>query len=129
MGTVVCAVDDSPAADEALRVAVQLSEDAELRLVVVHVDDEIGATGQRGRALLDRLSAAHALNGGADKRVELGERARSIARVAAEEAASVIVIGSHRSRFGRRVRLSRLSAELAATANCPVLVAPPAATR
>ena len=42
MGTIVCAVDDSPEAEEA-RVAVRLSGDAGLRLVVVHVEERADA--------------------------------------------------------------------------------------
>ena len=136
MGTVVCAVDDSPEADEALRVAARLSVDAGLRLVVVHVEDTIGAgidirrdAEQRGRHLVDRLVAARGLNGGADRRVEVGEPASELARVAAEEAASVILVGSRRSRWWRGRRTSKLTSDLAATSACPVVVVPPPARR
>lgn len=136
MGTIVCAVDDSPEAEEALRVAARLSGEAGLRLVVVHVEDCAhvgsdvrGAAEQRGRQLLDRLLATRGLNGGVDKRVEIGERANELARVAAEEAASVIVVGSRRRRWWRGRRTSSLTADLAATAACPVVVVPPAARR
>src|SRR5512144_2846400 len=100
MGTIVCAVDDSPEAEEALRVAVRLSDDTGLRLVVAHVEERAPsgsrhpAAEQRGGQLLDRLLARQGLDGNADKRIEVGERANALARVAAEEAASVIVVGS-----------------------------------
>jgi len=136
MGTIVCAVDNSPEAEEALRVAVRLSGDAGLRLVVVHVAQSIGtgadlraAAEQHARQLLDRLLAAQGLNGGADKRLELGEPTNELARVAAEEAASVIVVGSRRRHWWRRLSTSKLTADLAATAPCPVVVVPPAARR
>ena len=136
MGTIVCAVDESPEAEEALRAAVRLSGDAGLRLVVVHVEDRAhvgsdfrGAAEQRGRQLLDRLLAAHGLNGRVDKRVEIGERANELARVAAEEASSVIVVGSRRRHWWRGRRMSSLTADLAATAACPIVVVPPAARR
>ena len=136
MGTIVCAVDDSPEAGEALRVAARLSGDTALRLVVVYVDESSGAgaafrgpSGQRSRQLLDRLLALQGLNGGADKRVEVGDPANELARVAAEEAASVIVIGSRGRHWWQRRSTSRLTAELAATADCPVVVVPPAARR
>ena len=136
MGTIVCAVDDSPEAEEALRVAVRLSGDAGLRLVVVHVEERAGAGSnrrgaaeQRGRQLLERLLASQGLNGGADRRVEVGERANELARVAAEEAASVIVVGSRSRRWWRRRRTSRLTADLVATAACPVVVVPPTRRR
>ena len=136
MGTIVCAVDDSPEAEEALRAAVRLSGDAGLRLVAVHVEERAdagsndrAAAEQRGRQLLDRLLAAQGLNGRVDKRVEVGERANELARVAAEEAASVILVGSRRRRWWRGRRTSKLTADLAATAACPVVVVPPARRR
>ncbi len=111
MGTLVCAVDDSPEAEEALRVATRLSREADLRLVVVHVEDTVGAgsdvrgaAGERGRQLLDRLLATQGLNGGADRRVEVGAPAQELARVAAEEAASLILVGSRRRRCWRSRR-------------------------
>jgi nucleotide-binding universal stress UspA family protein len=136
MGTIVCAVDDSPEAEEALRVAVRLSGDAGLRLVVVHVEERAGpgstrrgAAEQRGRQLLERLLASQGLNGRADRRIEVGERANELARVAAEEAASVIVVGSRSRRWWRRRRTGRLTADLVATAACPVVVVPPTRRR
>ena len=136
MGTLVCAVDDSPEAAEALRVAARLSRDAKLRLVVVYVEDTVGAGSavrgtapERGRRVLGRLLAAQGLNGGADRRVEVGAPAEELARVAEEEAASLIVVGSGRRRWWRRRGTSRLTANLSATAGCPVVVVPPAAPR
>jgi nucleotide-binding universal stress UspA family protein len=133
MGTLVCAVEDSPEAEEALRVAARLSRDADLRLVVVHVEGTgtvasglRGAAQRRGRYLLDRLLARQALAGTVDMRVEVGPAAEELARVAAEEAASMILLGSPRRRCWRRRRLSSLTRELAATAGCPVMVVPPA---
>jgi nucleotide-binding universal stress UspA family protein len=136
MGTIVCAVDDSSEAEEALCAAVRLSGGTGLRLVAVHVEERAddrsnhrAAAEQRGRQLLDRLLAAHELNGRVDKRVEVGERANELARVAAEEAASVILVGSRRRRWWRGRRTSKLTVELAATAACPVVVVPPSVRR
>ena len=133
MGTLVCGVEDSPEAAEALRVATRLSHDAGLRLVVVHVEDTIGPrirfrTGaqQRGRQLLDRVLAKQTLSRGVDTRVEVGPPAEELARVAAEEAATLILVGSPSRHCWRRRRRSRLTAELVATADCPVVVVPAA---
>ena len=133
MGTIVCAVDGSPEAEEALRAAVQLSDEAGLRLVAVHVEERAdagssdrAAAERRGRQLLDRLLAAQGVNGGVDKRVEVGERANELARVAAEEAASVILVGSRRRHWWRGRPTSQMTADLAATAACPVAVVSPA---
>ena len=127
MGTIICALDESPEAEEALRAASRLSRDAGLRLVVVHVEKRTTVTGaaeERGRHLLDQLLARQALNGGVDRRVEVGERANELARVAAEEAASMIVLGSGSRHWWRKPPASRLASDLAATAACPVVVVP-----
>ena len=135
METIVCAVDDSPEAEEALRVAVSLSADAGLRLVVAHVEQapflRPGSTrtaNRRGRLLLDRLLGERGL-ADVDKRVEIGDRADELARVAEEEAASVIVVGSGHRHWWRARTPSTLTADLAATAACPVVVVPPPGRR
>jgi nucleotide-binding universal stress UspA family protein len=136
MGTIVCAVDGSPEAEEALRVAARLSRRCGLRLVLAHVQEGLvdrpsvrAAAQDRGRNLLSRLVASQELNGAADRRVEVGARGQEIARIAAEEAASLIIAGSrHRHRW-QRARGQGLVHELAETAPCPVVVAPPSPQR
>jgi nucleotide-binding universal stress UspA family protein len=78
-----------------------------------------------GNRLLDRTREHHV---GAERRLEVGEPAETLARIASEEAAALIVVGSRRRRWRRQLR-SRLAAELAATAPCPVVVVPPAERR
>jgi nucleotide-binding universal stress UspA family protein len=136
MGTLVCAIDETPEAEEAFRVAVRLSRAADLRLVVVHVANTVGAGSdvrasahQRGRQLLDRILAAEERNGNIERRVEVGAPTSEIARVAAEEAATLILVGSTTRRWCGRTRTSRLAADLAATASCPVAVIPSAGRR
>jgi nucleotide-binding universal stress UspA family protein len=136
MGTLVCGVEDSPEAAEALRVATRLSRDAGLRLVVVHVEDTTGPgptlrtrAQRRGQHLLDRVLAKQTLSCGVDTRVEVGPPAEELARVAAEEAATLILVGSPSRHRWRRRRLSRLTAELVSTADCPVIVVPAAPAR
>ncbi len=134
MATIVCGVDGSPGAGEAVRVASRLSEALGLRLVLAHVaarseglrgmPDQDGAT-----RLLERVAQEHGLNGDVDRRTEMGDRATGLARIAAEEAATFIVVGSG-SEFRRRRSLRfGLIAELNGTASCPVLVVPPAPRR
>jgi nucleotide-binding universal stress UspA family protein len=95
-----------------------------LRLVLAHVTG-----GQRthdgATELLEQVAQEQGLNGDADYRVEVGDRATGLARIAAEEAATLIVVGmgSHHR------RRSSLTAELNGAASCPVLVVPPAARR
>jgi nucleotide-binding universal stress UspA family protein len=135
MKTIVCAVDESPGAAEAIAVATGLSKNLGLRLVLAHVVDGhrrrnglgIGSAQAHAGAqrLLEQMARKHSLDGAADRRAEVGDRASELSRIAGEEAAVVIVVGS-RSRYRRRrSMMSRLSAELRSTAPCPVLVVPP----
>ena len=134
MATIVCGVDGSPGAGEAVRVASELSEALGLRLVLAHVatrreglhgmQDQEGAT-----RLLERVAQEHELNGDVDRRIELGDRATGLARIAAEEAATLIVVGFGSDYRRRRSLRLGLIAELNGTASCPVLVVPPAARR
>jgi nucleotide-binding universal stress UspA family protein len=133
MQTIVCAVDESPGAFDAIEVAARLSKSVGLRLVLAHVvyvkrrtsSVDIGhvqAHGE-GQRLLERVARTHSLESAADRRAEVGDRASELSRIAGEEAAVVILIGS-RGQY-RRGRLSRLSAELRSTSPCPVVVVPP----
>jgi nucleotide-binding universal stress UspA family protein len=135
MKTIMCAVDESSGAAEAVTVAAGLSKNLGLRLVLAHVVDGdrrrngLGEGGvkarEAGQRLLERVAHEHSLDGAADRRAEVGDRASELSRIAGEEAAMVIVVGS-RSQYRRRRNLvSRLSAELRSTAPCPVLVVPP----
>jgi nucleotide-binding universal stress UspA family protein len=137
VATIVCGIDDSPAAFEALRVASVLSAQVDARLVLAHAAG-VSATGadQRlatdqaclgGNRLLERVAREH--NPTAERRVEVGDPTDALARIAAEEAATLIILGSRRQRL-LRGRLRRgLAHELAATAPCPVVVVPPLARR
>jgi nucleotide-binding universal stress UspA family protein len=133
--TILCAVDESSGAAEAVAVASGLSNDLGLRLVLAHVVDGYGRTNgagmddvqaqQGGQRLLARITCTYGLDGSADCRAEVGDRASELSRIAGEEAAALIVIGSHRRSRRRRNLMSRLSAELRSTAPCPVVVVPP----
>jgi nucleotide-binding universal stress UspA family protein len=137
VATIVCGIDDSPGALEALRVASTLSGQFEARLVLAHIahgwaggsDDSVTTNQGRqgGQRLLERAAGEH--NPAAERRVEVGEPAEALARIASEEAATLIVVGS-RPHGRRHPRLrSRLAGDLAATAACPVVVVPPPARR
>jgi nucleotide-binding universal stress UspA family protein len=134
LGTIVCAVDSSAGAAEAVRAASRLSQDLGLRLVLAHVasghrleDGPAGVSGRLAQEGAERLLAqvvrVHGLNGKAERRAEVGTPVDLILRVAAEEAADMIVVGASR----RRGKLkSALAGELAGAASCPVVVVPPA---
>jgi nucleotide-binding universal stress UspA family protein len=139
MATIVCAVDDSPGAAVAVAVAKELAAALDLRLILAHVahgyrldsggESLTGVQGRRGGArLLERLVGEHGLRGGAEQRVEVGDPVEELSRIAREEAAAVMVVGS-RTRGLRRRLQSTLAGELAQTAPCPVLVVPPASRR
>jgi nucleotide-binding universal stress UspA family protein len=133
VATIVCGIDDSPGAVEALRVAGILSTDLKLRLVLAHVTagwtagaDESLTTNQArqgGDRLLERAAREHDLQ--AERRVEVGEPAQTLARIAAEEAAALIVVGSRRQGRLRPGIRSGVAGELAASAPCPVVIVPP----
>ena len=130
MGTVVCLIDSSNDAD-ALRAAAGLSHGAGLRLVAVHVvpPEAVDAEGQarakrHAQALLEHVITDAGLNRSVDKRVEVGDPAREVARVASEEAASLIVLNTPRHPWWRHDHNDTLAKDLTATAPCPVMVAP-----
>ena len=136
MQTIVCAVDESPGAAEAIAVAAGLSKRLGLRLVLAHVVDGYRRTNgadtdgvqahRAGQRLLERVARKHSLESVADRRAEVGDRASELSRIAGEEAAVVIVVGS-RSRYRRRRgRMSRLSAELTEHSPLPRRGRPPA---
>jgi nucleotide-binding universal stress UspA family protein len=133
MKAIVCAVDESTGAAEAIIVASGLSKNLGLRLVLAHVVDGRsngvavdGVEAQRGgHRLLERIARAHSLEAEVDHRSEVGDRASELSRIAAEEAAAVIVVGSRSRSRRRRSLISRLSGELRSTAPCPVVVVPP----
>lgn len=130
--TIVCAVNETTGAEEALRTASGLAGRLGMRLVAVHVVEDVPvspAARREARAggmrLLDRLLAEQDARI-ADRRVAIGDPAQHIARIAAEEAAELLVIGS--KPHGRRPRpplRSRLATELPRATRIPVVVVPP----
>jgi nucleotide-binding universal stress UspA family protein len=132
MASIVCGIDESPGAAEALRVARGLSDRLNLRLVLAHVADGFGAMGgdslttsqarRGGDRLLERLAAG---DGQTERRVEVGDPPAALAQIAAEEAATLIVVGSRRQGRLRPGLRSGLAGELAASAPCPVVIVPP----
>jgi nucleotide-binding universal stress UspA family protein len=133
VAAIVCGIDDSPGALEALRVADALSAQFDARLVLAHIadgwaagDDESLTTTQArqgGNRMLERAASEQGVE--AERRVEVGEPAEALARIAFEEAATVIVVGSRREGLLRRRLRSKLADTLAAAAPCPVVIVPP----
>jgi nucleotide-binding universal stress UspA family protein len=133
VAAIICGVNESPGAIDAVRVASALSAGFETRLVLAHVaygwtdtrtkslTTEQGRQG--GNRLLERIARESSLQ--AERRVEVGEPVEALARIAAEEAANLIVVGSQRQGWRRPRLRSRLAGDLAAAAPCPVVVVPP----
>jgi nucleotide-binding universal stress UspA family protein len=138
-GTIVCGVDGSQSARDALQLAGALSERLGLRLVAVHVarDEQRaheGANGGTGSSrsaerLLDDVADQAAFRWPLERRLARGDRAGALAAIAAEEGADLIVIGSSSSRRRRFRDQATLAGELEKATSCPVVVAPPQTRR
>lgn len=107
-GTIVCVIDDLDAANAALQVARRLADRFDARILLVSI-----TPGTEARLGVDE-----------EQRVAAGDPAEAVARIATDEAADLIVLGSRRGLRAGTLR-SGLAEDLAATARCPVVVAPP----
>jgi universal stress protein E len=124
---VVVGTDFSPAAEQALELAITLALGAAARLTVVHVcqlgvdDDDERVLAQCDKAL-SRVVAEHRLED-----LELtgvlrsGSPWQKLDNVATELGASVIVIGRHGAGRGPNVAIGSVAEQLVRTASRPVL--------
>jgi nucleotide-binding universal stress UspA family protein len=143
-GTLICGVDESEDGRRALELAVELSDRLGLRLVLAHVtsgiepiaSDPDGAesvsmkANREGAArLLARLAAEQGVADRAERRTGAGDTATVIGRIAAEEAADLIVVGARARGRLRRGFESRLADQLGDETPVPVLIAPPRESR
>lgn len=119
-GTIICGVSDSDGSRAAAEVAAALAARLCSRLVLVHVAVEWHA---RDECALEAMASGL---GGVEVRIVRGARVDGIARVAAEEGADAIVVGSRLcGASSRRLRCS-LVHDLEAATSVPVVIAPPA---
>jgi nucleotide-binding universal stress UspA family protein len=136
-GTIVCGVSETAEGRAAAELAGALGVRLGLRVVLVSVLDGMPVSARE--SLTGRLrqigaerslkEVAQASAEGAETRVVHGQRAEALARVAAEEGADVIVVGSRAAGLGSRKLRSTLARELEAVTGVPVLVAPPVTRR
>jgi two-component system sensor histidine kinase UhpB len=131
-GTIVCWDNDTEEGRGALELAAELSQRMGLRLVVAHVfegnvplhgDESVAMKGSRAGAA--RLVAEHGLADRAELRSAVGDTATLLGRIAAEEAADVILVGARSRGRLRRGFESRLAVPLDAAMPVPVVIAPP----
>jgi nucleotide-binding universal stress UspA family protein len=140
-GTIVCGVTDSDEGHAALELGVELSQRLGLRLVLAHVaegralldgsenDHEsptMKANRRGGELFVERLAREYGVDETAECRVAVGEPAFLVGRIAAEEAADMIVVGSRARRWPVRGLESRLAERLESQTSVPILIAPPA---
>jgi len=136
-GTIVCGVTQSTDARDAAELARALGGRLGLRLVLVHVIDDLlpGAADslssrqRQAGAETALASLAREIGNGTERRIVVGNRAEALAQVAAEEAADLIVLGSRSTGIGNRKLRCTLARELEASTPVPVVVAPPATRR
>ena len=143
LGAVVCGVDDSEGGRHAVRVAARLADRLRARLVLAHATPRPDVPGvsavpgareqlrdrevEKAEALLSELAGGADSSTGVDTRVGFGAAVDVLDEVAEEERAELIVVGS-RGRVGIKAAvLGSTSAALAARAQRPVMIVPPAA--
>ena len=130
VGTVLCGVDQSDGAMQALRAAADLAAHLELRLVVVHVVDRPAALTpvapdvvRAAEQALGRL-VLETKAGPVEIRVAVGPAAQRLAEIADDEGAQMIIIGSRPARRWPRLGGGRLASTLARAATSAILVVP-----
>lgn len=143
-GSVVCCVDDSPAARDAAGVARVLAARLGLELVLLHVarpptapgvsaapaGQEQLAAGERedAEALLKEVARGIGLGEHkVERRVEFGDPAGRILAVCEQEHAEMVVLGSRRHGSVKAALLGSVSTNVAGKAPCVVVIAPPGA--
>jgi nucleotide-binding universal stress UspA family protein len=111
--TIVCGVDGSGGAREAVRVAAHLAQRLRSRLVLVHVHDAQLRDGIDEQDLLG-VAMAEEHCAAVEVQVRSGLPGEQLAEVAEDEQAEIVVVGSRGSVFRDLVDL----------APCPVLIVP-----
>jgi len=137
-GAVVCGVDGSQVAREALQTADELSRRLGMGLVAVHVVEPVAVRGRpweppgaetsaedvaAGEALLQQECSAAGLEY-VERHVLVGRPAERLAELADDVNAALIVVGSRGHRLVQAALVGSVSSELLGLAACPVLVLP-----
>jgi nucleotide-binding universal stress UspA family protein len=134
--SIICGVDSSQASHSAARVAARLARTLNVRIVLAHITEDRPTFPYRdarlrelqrrraieeGQRLLESVAAG--LPGAAPElRVKFGAPVEALRALCTEESAELLVVGSRgRSPLAAAV-LGSVSARLASTAECPVVV-------
>jgi nucleotide-binding universal stress UspA family protein len=121
-GTVLCGVDGSGAATDALQVAAALSKRLGLRMVVAHIG---GAdAGESGVRVVAEAIAQARTRIPIEHRLARGDPADRLAVIAVEEGADLIVLGAGGRTRRRRTDIPALVGDLENATSCPILIAP-----
>ncbi|MEX2188942.1 MAG: universal stress protein [Pirellulales bacterium] len=129
---IVFATDFSPSSDAALATAVSLTRESNATLVLVHVQEPPMAFGggeayigptETEDELSDMLGRLVADEAGitVERRLVVGEPAHEIVRLAEENGADLIVIGSHGRTGVSRLLMGSVAEAVVRRAKCPVL--------
>lgn len=134
-GTILCGVTDTQEGRGAVQLAGALRDRLGLRLVLAHVVDSLLPAQESVSTRHERQGAERALasivreleldDGGVETRVVVGPRDTSLAKLAADEGADLIVLGSRARGFRGKHLGCTLARELEAATPAPVVVAPP----
>jgi len=143
MRPIVCSVDDSVGARAALRVASELADMLDARLVLVHVAPPTEAPGVSAapagqerlreaeyadaRALLESMAKEAGLDDGIELRTATGSASERTVEISREEDAALVVLGSRGRGDLKSAVLGSVSHEIASNAPCPVVIVSPGA--
>lgn len=124
-GSIICGVDGTAVSDGAVRVARDLGERLDRRVVFVQVVAP-GTPPEEMDRDAERLQRLAAVGNESDRTdlwlLDVGHPADQLVAAAEDEQASLLVVGSHGPRSSL---LGSISADVARRAPCPVVVVPP----
>jgi nucleotide-binding universal stress UspA family protein len=136
-GTLLCAVTAGEESGHAVELGLALSERLGLRLVLAHAVPNANGRNHRtaaqerssrehGRAeqRLARVAGEHGVGNHVERRVALGDPAALLGRIAAEEAADIVVVGAAERGWRRRLDFG-LARDLETETSSPVVIALP----
>jgi nucleotide-binding universal stress UspA family protein len=133
LGTVLCAVDASPAAADVLYAASGFASHPQSRLRVLRVDDRAGGSPEHALAARTELQglAERTIPGwisyreGTEFIVRAGDPAETILATAVECGANLVVIGTHTRGFVSRALFGSVTARVMRNTTVPLAVVPP----